>query len=639
MDTRRVSKVIMGGGNPLTDAKGEQDAGPERVIESIAGSHVIKPSEFRDMFDVLEAMDDNKARIYYIAKAKLGFLFNCKQLHDFVMITESLKTRIAFIDELCPRVTDPQTMSQAFVDMFRFEDDRAKVESAFRARLDTLKANQFNAKGGSALSGGGRGAGRGGAGRGGAAGRGAGATGGGRGASSAATPTPAIKPIGIQPAISPVSTVKPTVPIRAAAASPSLGSRPEADEDRPSEYDFDPDEARDIAKQLAVKPATTPANAIQHIPHRKSTTVSQLETDEEMRARIAMEILAAEKEAVVELTPEERRKKAQINLVMAALDLKPSDFAKGAFAELEMWELSAMEQSEEERIENAARNLNRVAVQGRKAALSLGSDSEFDNLTENDVNRPTTKLLPWEKAQLEEENASIDAADTCSQNPATPPSSLPRRASASSSAPLGTPMEGGSKEMIVEEMPEAGVLNKMKAQFENKSYAEVTTPVQKSGARNIFSPTRISNSPAGSVTPPPNPLKANPSIQNALSENVGVALKAFEGGVEVEGVKYSNTQLELAKQYATAANLDYISFLALSAGSAVEKGDQGEDLFSYKELLRKHFAKKYDSCDPKRLEYFLAEKDFQLVFNMTKLEWEKMPAWKKLAKRQSSLLF
>ena len=166
MATRRVSKVIMGDGNPLTDKSGGDDFDAGHGIESIAGSHVLKPSEFRDILDVLQAMDDNKARINYLDKAKCGYLFNCKQLHDMVMITESLKTRIAFIDLVCPRITDPQTMSQAFVDMFRFEDDKAKVEAAFKARLETVKASAFTAKGGSALASGGRGGGRGGAGAG-----------------------------------------------------------------------------------------------------------------------------------------------------------------------------------------------------------------------------------------------------------------------------------------------------------------------------------------------------------------------------------------------------------------------------------------------------------------------------------------
>ena len=35
----------------------------------------------------------------------------------------------------------------------------------------------------------------------------------------------------------------------------------------------------------------------------------------------------------------------------------------------------------------------------------------------------------------------------------------------------------------------------------------------------------------------------------------------------------------------------------------------------------KHFLKSYASVDQRKLEYFLSEKEFQRVFNMTKLEW------------------
>ena len=104
-------------------------------------------------------------------------------------------------------------------------------------------------------------------------------------------------------------------------------------------------------------------------------------------------------------------------------------------------------------------------------------------------------------------------------------------------------------------------------------------------------------------------------------------------------MKYTNSQVELAKSFASAAFMDYVSFLSLTIEAPIEKSDDGVELYSYRELLRKHFVKKYDGCDPKRLEFYLTEKDFQLVFNMTKLEWEKLPAWKKLSKRQASLLF
>ena len=635
MATRRVSKVIMGDGNPLTDKSDGDDFDAGHGIESIAGSHVLKPSEFRDILDVLQAMDDNKARINYLDKAKRGYLFNCKQLHDMVMITESLKTRIAFIDLVCPRITDPQTMSQAFVDMFRFEDDKAKVEAAFKARLETVKASAFTAKGGSALAGGGRGGGGRGGGRGGAgagrggAGRGAGRGGAGRGGSTAAAPPPAITPIGIKPAIKPVVPVKPVV-----VAAPT----PQAEEaqERPSMTDYDPSEAEDKPVVLPAKPVKTPIQCIRHV----SIVKKEILTAEEEAERIAKEIKAAEEEKVVELTPEERKIKAQIHLVMAALDLTAADFAEGAFAELEMWELAAKRMTDEELEDQELRKKKRNASIGgaRKASISFGSSDET-TLTEADVNPnplPTTKLMPWEMAEVVIVDASGSTGTPTDSAPASLPDSPVRRASASASTPKGTPMAGGM-EMHAEEMPEAGVLSKMKAAFEQKSTPEVTTPIQKSGARNIFSPTRVSNSPAGSVTPQPNrPLSV--SVQNAVSSNTAGVI-AFEGGVEIGGVKYNNTQLELAKSYAHAAQMDHISFLALTSEASVEKDDKGEALYSYQELLRKHFVKKYDTCDPKRLELFLAEKDFQLVFNMTKLEWEKLPAWKKLSKRQSSLLF
>ena len=62
-------------------------------------------------------------------------------------------------------------------------------------------------------------------------------------------------------------------------------------------------------------------------------------------------------------------------------------------------------------------------------------------------------------------------------------------------------------------------------------------------------------------------------------------------------------------------------------------------MYSYKELLRRQFFQDFSDIDRKKMEYYLTDKEFQNVFQMSKDEWYKLPSWKQKAQKQSSMLF
>ncbi len=77
---------------------------------------------------------------------KEPYLFSSGDLVKIVEVTSSLKTRIAMITMLGPRLSDPNSHVSTFTDMFRFNEDKKTVEEVLKARTNALNASQFTKK-------------------------------------------------------------------------------------------------------------------------------------------------------------------------------------------------------------------------------------------------------------------------------------------------------------------------------------------------------------------------------------------------------------------------------------------------------------------------------------------------------------
>ena len=110
---------------------------------------------------------------------KTPFLFTSHALARLLTCTTSVKTRLTMILNIAPRLNDPRAKMSVFTDMFRFSEEKAQIEDAFKARIQALNGSLFKKESSSILSPAGRGGrGRGAAlspGRGDIGGRGAGA--------------------------------------------------------------------------------------------------------------------------------------------------------------------------------------------------------------------------------------------------------------------------------------------------------------------------------------------------------------------------------------------------------------------------------------------------------------------------------
>ena len=75
---------------------------------------------------------------------RLSFLFTSDILLKFLNITPSVKTKLTMISMIGPRLIDPKTKYNDLVDLFRFAEEKEKVEDILKARIQTLNSSIFN---------------------------------------------------------------------------------------------------------------------------------------------------------------------------------------------------------------------------------------------------------------------------------------------------------------------------------------------------------------------------------------------------------------------------------------------------------------------------------------------------------------
>jgi hypothetical protein len=91
--------------------------------------------------DIICRLNDDRLKI--LEEEKLPYLFNSSQLAELLDITPSIKTRLAFIVMLGPRLIDPRAKVDHFIGLFRYSEEKEKVQEVLKARSDALNANLF----------------------------------------------------------------------------------------------------------------------------------------------------------------------------------------------------------------------------------------------------------------------------------------------------------------------------------------------------------------------------------------------------------------------------------------------------------------------------------------------------------------
>lgn len=100
-----------------------------KEYESLVDAMVLHPSDFDIILATIDGEHDNASRIRRLHDLKTPYLFTSEQLVALLEITPSIKTRIAFVDEIGPRLTNPKSLSVTICDMFRYSEDKKTSES------------------------------------------------------------------------------------------------------------------------------------------------------------------------------------------------------------------------------------------------------------------------------------------------------------------------------------------------------------------------------------------------------------------------------------------------------------------------------------------------------------------------------
>jgi hypothetical protein len=101
---------------------------------------------------------DNAGLLRMIEFQKQPYVFTSTQLLEILSATTSVKTRVAIIQSIGPRLTDPQAKKDELMGLFRYAEEKLKVEEVLKAAWTRVSQQQ---KGGNLLSAKGGGAGRG----------------------------------------------------------------------------------------------------------------------------------------------------------------------------------------------------------------------------------------------------------------------------------------------------------------------------------------------------------------------------------------------------------------------------------------------------------------------------------------------
>jgi len=114
-----------------------------KKIDNLVGAVPIQKEELANVIVLLKSIELNDDRLKILEEEKLPYLFNSSQLAELLDITPSVKTRLAFIVMLGPRLINPRAKVDHFIGLFRYSEEKEKVQEVLKARSDALNANLF----------------------------------------------------------------------------------------------------------------------------------------------------------------------------------------------------------------------------------------------------------------------------------------------------------------------------------------------------------------------------------------------------------------------------------------------------------------------------------------------------------------
>ena len=114
-------------------------------IENLANCKQITKSDFDELMGkVLKNNEVNEKLLELLENEKGPYLFSSDNLKKIIDTITSMKTKLAIILMLAPRLTDPRSKMDEFINIFRYADDKTKVEDAMKNRAQLIGSSGFS---------------------------------------------------------------------------------------------------------------------------------------------------------------------------------------------------------------------------------------------------------------------------------------------------------------------------------------------------------------------------------------------------------------------------------------------------------------------------------------------------------------
>eukprot|EP01039_Chlorochromonas_danica_P003030 gene3030-3305_t len=123
-------------------------------VESLTDCRPIESFQLNQIITDLTAIEANEDRLHLLESAKLPYIFTSDDLAKLLEITPSIRTKIAMIATIAPRLMDPKAKISYFTGLFRYNEEKEHVEELLKARAQAMAAAAFTK---AEINGGGRG--------------------------------------------------------------------------------------------------------------------------------------------------------------------------------------------------------------------------------------------------------------------------------------------------------------------------------------------------------------------------------------------------------------------------------------------------------------------------------------------------
>lgn len=97
-------------------------------VESLSDARAISGEELERLLKLLNSLGNNEERLKSLESEKVAYLFSSDDLIALVSITESVKTKMAIISTIGPRLTDPKAKPESITGLFRYSEEKEKVD-------------------------------------------------------------------------------------------------------------------------------------------------------------------------------------------------------------------------------------------------------------------------------------------------------------------------------------------------------------------------------------------------------------------------------------------------------------------------------------------------------------------------------